>query len=475
LPLIFFEKNDNKIVFFEKLRKTTLHNSENKTLKQKFFKTIFFTAIRLLICFKNDFIKHKAPICVLYLKEFFVPMISTLICKNETSTIAQDIDIQYFKSIKLIGEKIWNEAAPSNDIFLQFDYLNLLEDFPPINMTFAYIVFSQGKKTIGVAYFQNSPFDASKSLKNKSYNSNWLSAQLQFQALIVGNALLTGEHGFYFSPSIPKEKQEIYCIKAIEIVQEECEKEGRKPICHLVKDFYEEKDFLTQNAYSSYPFSPSMVLELKENWLTFEDYLLAMQTKYRTRAKRAEKKRGELKKLDFDVQLIENQQDKIFEYYKKIANGADFNYTFLHPNYFLAMKKTFGERFTMTGYYDHNELVGFYTTLQNYDELETGFIGFDDTYNASHQLYLNFLYDMVKIGIEKKVKKIIFSRTALEIKSSIGAEPHQLSTYIKHQNSWFNFFVPTIVKRLSPPQEWTQRKPFKTDSFSNISEAEEPI
>jgi hypothetical protein len=36
-------------------------------------------------------------------------------------------------------------------------------------------------------------------------------------------------------------------------------------------------------------------------------------------------------------------------------------------------------------------------------------------------LYLNMLYDMIAYSINKGFKEIIFARTALEIKSSVGA------------------------------------------------------
>ena len=272
---------------------------------------------------------------------------------------------------------------------------------------------------------------------------------------------MTGEHGFYFSKSVDKEIQENLLLQAIEKVQIECEKEQRKIRFQLAKDFYTSQDFLEKDKRHAVPFSPSMMLDIRPDWNTFEDYLNAMLTKYRTRAKRAEKKREGIKTLELDLQSIENQGVRMYELYKKIADGADFNSVLVHQDYFIVMKKAFGDNFKVLGYFEQNRLVGYCTTLLNYDELETGFLGFEDEYNASHQIYLNFLYDMVKTGIENKVKKVVFSRTALEIKSSIGAEPHQVFTYLKHQSSVINFLIPSIVARIAPSQEWTQRHPFK--------------
>jgi hypothetical protein len=54
-------------------------------------------------------------------------------------------------------------------------------------------------------------------------------------------------------------------------------------------------------------------------------------------------------------------------------------------------------------------------------------------------LYLNMLYDMT-YSINKGFKEIIFARTALEIKSSVGARPIQM--YIGHTNPVVNVFMP---------------------------------
>ena len=71
------------------------------------------------------------------------------------------------------------------------------------------------------------------------------------------------------------------------------------------------------------------------------------------------------------------------------------------------------------------------------------------------------LYDMVAYSINKGFKEIIFARTALEIKSSVGASPVQMSGFIYHNNKWINKFIGKIFKQLEPELNWQQRHPFK--------------
>ena len=50
-------------------------------------------------------------------------------------------------------------------------------------------------------------------------------------------------------------------------------------------------------------------------------------------------------------------------------------------------------------------------------------------------MYLNMLFDMAFYGIENQFKKVVFARTAMEIKSSIGAKPYKMNIYLKHTNN----------------------------------------
>ena len=58
-------------------------------------------------------------------------------------------------------------------------------------------------------------------------------------------------------------------------------------------------------------------------------------------------------------------------------------------------------------------------------------------------------------------QKIIFGRTALEIKSSIGAIPVNMSGFIYHNNKFVTKYIKQLFKKLEPTLHWQQRNPFK--------------
>ena len=133
----------------------------------------------------------------------------------------------------------------------------------------------------------------------------------------------------------------------------------------------------------------------------------------------------------------------------------------LHADYFSNLKYELEDNFRFFGYFKNGQLVGFYTTIKNGNDLEAHFLGYDLTENAEHQLYLNMLFDIIKTGISEKSKQIIFARTAHEIKSSVGAVAEEMSLFLKHENCLFNWILPYALPLLSPREIWTPRQPFK--------------
>ncbi|HMP29029.1 MAG TPA: hypothetical protein PKD85_05490 [Saprospiraceae bacterium] len=125
------------------------------------------------------------------------------------------------------------------------------------------------------------------------------------------------------------------------------------------------------------------------------------------------------------------------------------------------------------GYFKDDQLVGFYTCLNNLGRLDAHFLGYDKAINEEHQLYLNMLYDMIQLGIDQKCYKIFMSRTAIEIKNSVGAVPYDMVCYFRHNNTLVNTFVKPIFEIYKPKNDHVLRSPFKTN-FQTIDNKPKP-
>ena len=207
-----------------------------------------------------------------------------------------------------------------------------------------------------------------------------------------------------------------------------------------------------------------MVMALKPEWQQFEDYLAAMSSKYRVRAKRAAKKGQALSRRELNLAEIEAAQPQIHALYQKVAGNVNFNAFELHPQHFVQLKRELGPEYRLFAYYLNGQMVAFYTGIRHQNQLFAHFLGLDETLNHEYQIYLNILYDLVRLGLDWKLQSIDFARTALEIKSSVGALAEEMFCYIKHRNTLSNKFVQFLLDYMNPKEEWQPRHPFKEAS-----------
>ena len=411
---------------------------------------------------------------------------SKILEKNLTSRYVlpqKDMSVVIYHSIHDVSED-WNIAAPAKNIFLQKTYLQVLEDSPPNDVHFIYMLFYKKSKPIGVSIAQIGNFSADKSINENEneekgkrcpfsiitdFIKSFVAKKVDIKAMVVGNALLTGEHhNIYFQDGEVTDEEECNILNgALKLVEKELDKKSIHISLFYLKEYHErqrpvaQKMLIQKHKFHEFTAQPNMILNFREGWESFDDYLAAMSSKYRVRVKRAFKKGAAIERKDFTVDDIRKNLPKIFELYEWIADASVFNLVKLNPDYFVGLKEKLGDDFKMTGYYIDGEFVAFFTTIKNHHELEAHFLGYNESFNRPHQMYLNILYDIIKIAFDQKCSEVVFARTALEIKSSVGAEPHQMYWYLRHRNSFSNRFLSQIVDYLNPKDEWTQRKPFK--------------
>ena len=96
----------------------------------------------------------------------------------------------------------------------------------------------------------------------------------------------------------------------------------------------------------------------------------------------------------------------------------------------------------------------------NNDSLDAHFVGIDYNLNREFAIYQRMLYDYIKVAIDNNLKTLNFGRTASEIKSSVGAEPQDLTIYLRHKKSITNKIIKLFLRRVEPTP-FRQNLPFK--------------
>lgn len=363
----------------------------------------------------------------------------------------------------------WDKLAVTN-IFLSKTYLEVLESSAPKNMVCNFIGIFDKEQLVGLIVSQFLDVNRLQSFGDrdqcfKSKIRNFIFKQFASHVLFIGNNMLTGQNAYVFSKEIDFGKALKTIHSVTTALQNRFKSQNLKIHITSFKDFTEEeiKKFKLPEYENNYLFStqPNMVFTIPKNWNSEQEYIDALSKKYRDQYKRARKKIEGIEKKKMKLEDIIQYEDEIYDLYFHVAKNAPFNTFFLAKNHFRIFKEKLKDNFLFYGYFESGKLIGFNTLIKNGKTLDTYFLGYDDTVQKEKMLYLNMLYDMIGYAINKKFESIVFGRTALEIKSSVGAEPIKMFGLIEHSNRFINSKLSSIFPYLEPEMIWKERNPFK--------------
>ncbi len=387
----------------------------------------------------------------------------------------RNISVNITANIDEISD-VWDGMVP-NEEFAQSRYLKTLEITNPAHLTNLYLVLRDiNGSVIGVVLLQSLVLDLSESFNYENYTTDhsywsgkwqrfrqWAVSAFKFRMLTVGNLYLTGEYGMFISNISTNENFNLLADIISMLRKELCATPYRFSGV-LYKDFFEKEENLISKSLglTQFKIDPNMILPLRDTWQTFDDYLAAMRSKYRIRLKSGIRKFKDIKRRELNYDQLCQYNKQIYTLYNDILDGSGFVLARGDDQYFKILKEQLGDQLHVIGYFLDDELVGFYTWVLEGDKMDSHFIGINSAINLRHQLYLNILLDLVKDSIEQRAKSLYLFRTALEIKSSVGAEPHDMLCYFKHMNPIINkLIIPPAFKYFVPEQTWVQRHPFK--------------
>lgn len=414
---------------------------------------------------------------------FFFKQIKKLKSHYKREKLEKNFDFIAYDSASEVDADSWNEVLQNKNLYLDLDYLGMLENTPSKNFVSRFIILFHNNKPSAIAYFQVIDFKASvfgdildsKVNQIKSHRARLFEHYIDksgddvvMRLLTCGNNIVSGEHAFLFKEKLSTSHQ----FKIIEALIEKLGKKEKlrgKISAVLVKDFYAPvkgtpKCFFNTDKYVEFSVEPNMVVDIPGGTHSLEDYIALFSKKYRNRAKSILKTGEVLTVKHLNMEEIQTQQKVIYSLYEQVYNRAKFKLVKLPENYFSECKRIFRDKFIFTMFYLNEEPVAFSSGVNlNVGCLEAHYIGFDYELNKEHELYQNILYNFLKQAIELKKQRLNLGRTAAEIKSTIGAKAQDLICYVRPQNTVSKVILKPFINFLQPG-EWIPRNPFKEES-----------
>ena len=382
-----------------------------------------------------------------------------------------------FERTSDVDALMWSKMHPVAGAFLCLDYLSALEHAHDEGLEIRLAMFYRGSETIGIAAFQIAHFATSEDAYSNVF-LNCINAVARcirgkhiHNVLISGDAFATGEHGFSFQLEIEPVTIALCLHEAMETIAGQEQKKGRRICAMVTKDFYPETasvaEHMERYRFKKFQVDHNMVMPVLAEWNSFDDYLDSLNTKFRTKAKAALKRSSNLRVVEATEMDVLRHAEAMQQLYDSVYMKADFRLGKLQSTALAELLKRIPHQFFVRQYFLNDQLVGFLTAMRCGSVMEAHVIGIDYDSNREHGVYQRILYDYVELAIQLRCTRIVFGRTAAEIKSTVGAFPVDLTCTIKHRRIISNTLLSMIINYVKP-SEYPQRDPFKAETMAKI-------
>jgi len=373
--------------------------------------------------------------------------------------------------------EMFSEAdVVSANVFLSLPYLNALELGGPADAEFRYAVLKSGKKVLGFYYFQLLPFRLSamdEMIKDKPYRrllqtvKSLLDAYLfrtssmrKSVLLVSGNMCVSGDHGFSgdnrsaMADALPGLIQEL--LRSIGATH--------RVIAQVVKDAPESDDpigaILKSRRFFRLDMDPVMKLRFPQGVSDMEGYKTALSSKYRVRMNQTKKRIEDCQWRDLSLSEMKRYRQDMQHLYSAVQDKAPLKIVQVDMDYLMALKKNLGDGMRCSALFLGDRMLAFTTGMQNGEEYEAHHIGLDYEENRTRSLYLNILFRYIEMAFDSGAESVCFGRTALEMKTTVGAVPVYYNAYMKLSNGFLNGFVRCLLPDPAP-HNWIPRSPFR--------------
>lgn len=344
---------------------------------------------------------------------------------------------------------------------LQSNYLSALENAGALDLSFRYLLIKKENEIVGRVYFQLMHF----SHRNLSVSDSTIWQKLAsvlirffpFRIIICGNLFAVDFPPLDFQVDKISERQ------ILEIISSFASNEKHDVL--VLKDMPGNfiPDVAKSYGFNVFASDLTMKLMISPTWKSYHDYEKALTHKYAQRARKIRKAGSVLERRQFDSRLLATHQKDVSRLFQEICSKQTIRMGIVDAKYFIELFNNCGNRFSMTGYFLDNKLVAFASMLDHNDTLELHYIGMNYTYNKTHNLYFNILFDGIEQAILKSKKELELGRTAREAKAVIGCQPVYFNDYILIRNRITRWSVSVIQEYFQNKmgESWRNRHPFK--------------
>jgi hypothetical protein len=359
------------------------------------------------------------------------------------------------------------DALAAQTVFLSRDYLRVMERHAPANLEPRYAMAYADGQPVAALLLQRVSVGGAQ-LRKPGEKKKLVDpvAGLKEHLLVCGNLLVWGARAMALAPHTDEAQLWHAVCEAIYRLRRADKLNGQSDVA-LIKDLglpsEQVPPALRLLGYRSVATEPDMVLTLRPEWRSWDDYLASMTSGYRSAAKKLLKDCGAAG-LTLRLATAEEmaaRADELHALYGQVHQAQGLRLATLTPGYLPAMAAALGARFRCrVAEHADGRWLGFVTSVHDGETTLGYYIGYDRAANAEAPIYLSLLQSTVQDALAFGSTRLSLGRTALEPKAKMGCRPEPLSCAVRHRVSALNWIVSALT-RTAEHDEPPERSPFK--------------
>ena len=287
--------------------------------------------------------------------------------------------------------------------------------------------------------FQENSLEVSRFVINLISAIKFITRMNRIRLLLCGDKILDGALGFKFNNRIGEADKTNLLLDAGTALTKR--KEIKQQYILLKTG---EKRFF-QRPWIYVPTEESFSLDIR--WESFDDYRSDLKKKYRKRANSLLNKTNHLKVFEPTKEWWTQNLDKLTELYLIASKKYRFHFDHFDLSSVTNHLESENPCWRPFVYMDGDEIAGYFIAARKEKEYYIHLAIQRYRENSSYSVYHRMLLDMVKIGIEHKMTKVKFGRTAPVAKSSLGALPIETSIFLHSRKAWKRDFLNWLFSR----------------------------
>jgi hypothetical protein len=355
--------------------------------------------------------------------------------------------------IDYLDGALWDAVAAHGSVFMSRPVLRAMEAAGPENVMPRYVLIFRGSRPVAAVVAQVVTVTGAQVRRKEAAPANGRTRgvmqkllgsaaakaadQWKDRFVVAGNLMSWGCHGVAFAPD--QEAAELWSGVAEALYRiRRAERLSGETNLAMVKDLTSEHpgiETLKRFSYRALATEPNMVLALDPGWRCYEDYLAALDAKYRRKVKEITKKLGAAGcQTEALTGGLAAESARLHELYLAVQGNASVRLVTLRPGYLPAMALALSDGFRCTAIRQQGRIIGFVTSIRDGDTAIGYYIGFDRRLAAEGlPIYLQLLHATIADAIHWRCSRLSLGRTALEPKAGLGAKPEPLHVWVRHR------------------------------------------